>query len=464
LTHRTAAAYSRRVRVRTCLALLLTLAAAACAPGGIARPVSVPPPPAKTGVPDTGPITLTIWDQESGPPSKVWDQLNAEFEAKYPNVTIKRVNRDFGELKTLLKLSISGPHAPDVVEANQGWPDMGGLVRAGLLVPLDNYAKAYGWDEKVSENVRRVSTWTPDGKEFGTGNLFGYTTMGEIVGVYYNKQLLAQAGIAQVPTTFAEFEQDLATAKQAGITSIQFGNNDGFPGIHDFMTIQDQMAPTDYLTDLILGTQRDALSFDTPENVQAATALRDWADKGYFTSGFGGGGYDSSVANFANGQGLFMITGNWIVGDLGPDNTNFGFFPLPAATDGAPPVATGGAGFPLAITVGSDHPDAAAAYIDWMNSDHAAELLLKAGQIPLAAGVGESIVEPGTVLADVVHTASEVSKANGIVPYEDWATPTFYDTLTAGVQELMADRISPQQFVDQAQKDYADFQSGRQGG
>jgi raffinose/stachyose/melibiose transport system substrate-binding protein len=450
------------VRVRTWLALLLLAAAtSACAPGGIAHQVSVPPPPAATGVPDTGPITLTIWDQESGPPSKVWDQLNAEFEAKYPNVTIKRVNRDFGELKTLLKLSISGPNAPDVVEANQGWPDMGQLVKAGLLVPLDNYAKAYGWDEKVSENVRAVSTWTPDGKEFGTGNLFGYTTMGEIVGVYYNKTVLSQLGIDGIPTTFAEFEQDLATAKQAGVTPIQFGNNDGFPGIHEYATIQDQMAPTSYLTDLIFGTEKNNLSFDTPQNVQAAATLQDWGQKDYFTPGFGGGGYDNSVANFAEGQGLFMITGNWIVGDLGADNPDFGFFPLPPMTADGPPASTGGAGFPLAITVGSKHPDAAAAYIDWMNGDHAAELLLKAGQIPLASGVGGSSVEPGTVLADVVSTASNVSRANGIVPYEDWATPTFYDTLSAGVQELMGMRVTPQQFVNDAQQDYSDFQSGR---
>ena len=285
--------------------------------------------------------------------------------------------------------------------------------------------------------------------------------MGEIVGVYYNKTIMGRLGIARTPVTFEEFEHDLATAKAAGVTPIQFGNTDGFPGIHEYATIQDQMAQTSYLTDLILGRERNNLSFDTPENVQAATSLQDWARQGYFTSGFGGGGYDNSVANFAAGQGLFMITGNWIVGDLGADNTDYGFFPLPPMTAGGPEVSTGGAGFPLAITAGSQHPDAAAAYIDFMNSDHAAELLMKAGQIPLASGVAESSVEPGTVLADVVHTASAVSKANGIVPYEDWATPTFYDTLSAGVQELMAMRVTPQQFVSDAQKDYSDFQGSR---
>ena len=128
---------SPRVRIRIALALLVvTVIAVACTPGGSVSLVTAPPRPATTGVPDTGPITLTVWDQESGQVGKVWDQLNAEFEQKYPNVTVKRVNRDFGELKTLLSLAMSGPNGPDVVEANQGWPDMGHLVKAGLLLPI----------------------------------------------------------------------------------------------------------------------------------------------------------------------------------------------------------------------------------------------------------------------------------------------------------------------------------------
>jgi raffinose/stachyose/melibiose transport system substrate-binding protein len=157
-----------------------------------------------------------------------------------------------------------------------------------------------------------------------------------------------------------------------------------------------------------------------------------------------------------------MITGNWIVANLGADNRNFGFFLLPPTKAGADPVSTGGAGFPLAITSTSQHPAVAAAYIDWMTSQHASNVLLKTGEIPLRIGAGTSTVEPGTVLADVVNAAATAAKANGIVPYEDWATPTFYDTLTAGIQELMGMRITPQQFVMQGEKDYSDFQRSRQ--
>lgn len=442
-----------------CLAALTMLVAAGCTPGSTPDEPDVPPPPAETGVPDEGPITLTIWDQECCQVSKVWDQLNAEFEEKYPNVTIKRVNRDFGELKALLRLAIAGPKGPDVVEVNQGWPDMGQLVKAGLLLPLDNYAEAYGWNDRVSQNVLDVSRWTPDGSQFGTGSLYGYTTFGEIIGVYYNARKLDELGLT-LPTTFAEFEQALEVAKQAGEVPIQFGNLDAFPGIHEYVVPQDQMASVDYLTDLIFGLQGNDLSFDTPENLQAATTLQDWAEEGYFTPGFGGGGYDDAVANFAKGEGLFMITGNWIVESLGADSQDFGFFVMPPLEAGAPPVSTGGAGFPLSISAGTEHPDAAAAYIDWMTSDHAAELLLPTGVIPLSIGATPAVQE-GTLLADVVGAAATVGDANGMVPYLDWATPTFYDTTTAAIQELMAMRITPQEFVTRIQADYSDFQSSR---
>jgi raffinose/stachyose/melibiose transport system substrate-binding protein len=149
------------------------------------------------------------------------------------------------------------------------------------------------------------------------------------------------------------------------------------------------------------------------------------------------------------------------VANLGADNSNYGFFLMPPVKAGDPPVSTGGAGFPLAITSASQHPDVAAAYIDWMNNDHASDLLVQAGELPLQVGASTASVQTGTVLADVVHAADTVSRANGVVPYEDWATPTFYDTLTAAVQELMGMRITPQQFVAKLQKDYGDFQSSR---
>jgi raffinose/stachyose/melibiose transport system substrate-binding protein len=250
-------------------------------------------------------------------------------------------------------------------------------------------------------------------------------------------------------------------AKQAGEVPIAFGNLDKFGGIHEFAAIQDRIAPTSYLTDFIFGLKFDDLSFDTPENLQAATTLQDWASKGYFTDGFNGAGYDDTVAKFVKGEGLFNITGNWIVANIGQDSTDFGFFLMPPVNAGDPPVTTGGPGFPLSITSGAEEPDVAAAYIEWMTNPHSDELLVPTGQIPLSTESDTSAVPAETVLGQVLAVAKSANASNGLVPYEDWATPTMYDTLTAAVQELMGMKITPQEFVDAVQTDYHAFQISR---
>src|SRR5215212_6475856 len=166
----------------------------------------------KPDVAAAGDVTLTVWDQEvRGGQAKQIKQLNAAFQQKYPNVTIKRVAKSFTDLQTTLKLAVSGNKAPDVVEANQGRPIMGQLVKGGLLKPLDAYADAYGWGDRWSKTLLDLNRFSADGKTFGSGNLYGVSQQGEIVGVFYNRDK-----VSTVPKTFEEFEGMLAKSKKAG--------------------------------------------------------------------------------------------------------------------------------------------------------------------------------------------------------------------------------------------------------
>ena len=54
-------------------------------------------------------------------------------------------------------------------------------------------------------------------------------------------------------------------------------------------------------------------------------------------------------------------------------------------------------------------------------------------------------------------SGSGSTTGSGLVPYLDYATPTFYDTLSAAVQQLTAEKLTPQEFAEQLQKDYAAF-------
>src|SRR5215212_11883061 len=172
---------------------------------------------AKPDVAAAGDVTLTVWDQEvrGGQEAQI-KRLNAAFQQRYPNVTIKRVAKSFTDLNTTLKLAVSGDDAPDVVQANQGRQVMGQLVKGGLLAPLDAYADAYGWEDRYSKVLIDLNRFSDDGTQFGSGSLYGLSQVGEIVGVFYNKRK-----VKTLPKTFAEFEQQLAAAKAAGDVPIQ---------------------------------------------------------------------------------------------------------------------------------------------------------------------------------------------------------------------------------------------------
>src|SRR5919198_1458023 len=168
----------------------------------------------KIDVAKAGKVTLTVWDQEGrGGQRRQISDLNAEFMRRYPNVTIKRVAKSFTDLNATLNLAVSSDKAPDVVQANQGRPTMGQLVKGGLLRPLDTYAAAYGWPDRYSSVLLDLNRFSPDGKTFGEGKLYGVSQMGEIVGVFFNRDKVPEA-----PQSFADFEQALADAKAHGDT------------------------------------------------------------------------------------------------------------------------------------------------------------------------------------------------------------------------------------------------------
>lgn len=435
-------------------AVALALAGCSATPGSSNSAQKVPESSA-TKIPDKA-ITLTVWDQEvRGGQNAQIERLNAQFQKEYPSITIKRVAKSFTDLNTTLKLAVSDDKAPDVVQANQGYPVMGQLVKGGLLRPLDGYAGAYGWEGRYSPTLLQLNRFSADGQTFGSGNLYGLSQVGELVGVYYNKQKLRDLGLA-VPQTFEDFERALATAKQQGETPIQFGNLDKWPGIHEFQAVQNEMATRDGLRAFVFG-QGNA-SFSTDDNEQTAATLQSWVDKGYFTPGFNGVGYDDATAQFSKGEGVFCITGTWLAPDIEPAmGKDLGFFLVPPASGGEL-TTLGGEGLPFAITSRSANPEAAAAYIDFITNPNATKVIAETGGLP-APKTSAAKAPASGVQADIFKAWERANAEDAIVPYIDYATPTFYDTITAQVQTLMAGKASPQEFVDTVQQDYGSFQA-----
>jgi raffinose/stachyose/melibiose transport system substrate-binding protein len=438
------------------LAVAVVSAGAACAPGQDKGPATEKKASdVKTDISGLGDVTLTVWDQEvRGGQAKQIAALNTAFEKKYPNVTIARTKRSFSDLQRTLRNAITSDKAPDVVQANNGRNDMGAFVQNGLLQSLDGYAKAYGWDSRFPASIRSLSSYSDDGKVFGKGSLWGLPQVGEVVGVWYNKSKLEQLGL-QVPKTTQEFEAALKKAKAAGELPIQFGDLDGWPGIHEFGFVQNQFVPRDDIR--ALGFGQDGASWTSAENTQAAQTFSDWVKAGYFTKDFNGVGYDPSWQDFAKGNGVFLVSGTWLQADLTDAmKDNVGFFLPPVGATGDLAV-TGGTGLPFAITDASKQPDVAAAYIDFITSDDAMKMIEDAGNLPVHGATSSGVTGAA---ADVINAWNTAGQQDALVPYLDYATPGFYDLLTAQVQKLGNGSVDDKQFLSTLQDEYSSFVSG----
>src|SRR5690625_5236260 len=454
---------SRRRQLHTTVSLLAAGALiAACAPGSDVdngdgddqqdQEVS-------TDIEALGEVTLTVWDQEiRGGQNEQIEQLNDAFTETYPNITIQRNSQSFDDLETTLRGALTGDDAPDVVQANNTRGTMGAVVAAGLLTDLHPYAEAYGWRERFSDTVLAQASFSTDGTVFGDGDLYGLPQVGEVVGVFYSRDALDEAGIdeeALTTGTWSDFEDALVSAQEAGQVPMMLGNLDAWPAAHVFGPIQGQHVDPEQIA--LLGMGNEGASWTTPENEAAAEHLQDWVEAGYFNEGPNGTDYDAAWDSFAGGEGTFLMAGSWLAADIETAmGDDVGFF-VPATEDAAL-VTTGGTGLPFAITEQSPNADAAGAYLDFLTSDEAMEILAETGNMPIN-NTAELAPESG-VNADVFRAFGETSENGYLLPYLDWATPSMGDTIGAALQDLIAGQSDPQEFTEVLEDDYAAFVAG----
>jgi raffinose/stachyose/melibiose transport system substrate-binding protein len=128
---------------------------------------------------------------------------------------------------------------------------------------------------------------------------------------------------------------------------------------------------------------------------------------------------------------------------------------IPPPKSGAQPVTTGGESLALGITKKSKHPDVSAAYINFLTNKHADKVMTDTGN--LAAVPPASAASRSGVDGQLVSGWNKINKVDGLVPYLDYSTPTFYDTLTSDLQSLIGDKVTPTEFTKKLQKDANKF-------
>jgi raffinose/stachyose/melibiose transport system substrate-binding protein len=414
------------------------------------------------GFESLGPVTLRVISGEgSGGPREALRNLTKQFEQKYPNVTVDLSFRDTASWFKQAKLVAASDNPPDVFAGNQGYQVDGELVKAGLIKPLDEYAKAYGWDKSYTPETLQQFMWTEDGQKFGEGKLWGVAQTGQSTGVFANMAKLREAGVDPASLkTFDDFDAALAKLRATlpkDEPVIALGNKDQFGALHLWGMIQGAYTPAQDMRDWIF--HKDGATFDTAGNLTSLKKLVEWAQKGYLGPGdsFNARNDPEAAAAFAKGEGAFMLGGNWNA-SIAKDGLgrNAAFFDMPPGESGKA-VAIGSASLPMHISAKTKQPDLAAAYLDAITGPSAAQALVDTQQVPAAT---DATAQPGDPLGQEVQAGwQKLVEDGGLTLYPDWSSPTMLQTMGQTFQEMLAGRMPPEEVIKRTQADWDEYHS-----
>lgn len=434
------------------LGVVGAMAVGACAPSSGSAPQPSSTSAAKVDISGDPPVTLKFLDYSGGNDAKYMLTAISRFQAKHPNVRIARTAQSFDQVLSTLNLRLADKDGPDVAAINNGWQSMGTLAKGGLIRNLDGYADAYGWRKQIPPTILREHLFTTDGTTMGEGSLWG-TTGARLttVGLYYNTKMLTAAGISP-PDSLDAFEAACAKIKAAGGVPIVAGTQEKTFATNPLFAVQAMLGAKKSIADFVYRAGKVTLA-DTGMT-SAAQKIQQWSKAGYFNPDAAGLAFESGRTAFIKGRGVFHFDYSGSLAQPGVDAKSFARLQFPQPSGGGQ-VAVGAPSEVFGISARTRYPDAAAAFLDFLQSAPMNQLAVDSGMLPLdAAGTR---APAGTVFATEVSQTDVVAAADGFVPFFDWASPNMLDIVGGQTQLLLAGRTTPDHLVSAGQADYDQF-------
>ena len=278
-----------------------------------------------------GDVTLThYFTGELG--LKAFNEQVARFEAD-TGYTIRNSPIGHEDFKTDILVRAAGDSLPDVFSYWAGARTQF-VVDSGSLHSIDEMWSREGLDGVVARSVADSATMY-NGKRYLVPFNYHYA------GMFYNKKVLADAGVTDLPADWDAFMALCETLEGKGVTPIALGSKHRWPAQFWFDYLLLRTAGPDYRAGLMDGSA----AYDDAE-VKAAMAMwKELADKGYFAPNANADTWTDASDKVARGDAAMTLMGTWITGywnGLGlVPGEDYDFFPFPAIADGVPGAVVG---------------------------------------------------------------------------------------------------------------------------
>lgn len=314
------------------------------------------------------------------------------------------------DFKTDILVRAAGHSLPDVFSYWAG-ARVDFIVKSNSLRPIDGMWTSEKLDSVVAKPIADSATLY-DGKRFLVPFNYHYA------GLFYNKKVLADAGVTKLPATWDEFIALGKTLKEKGIAPIALGSKNRWPAQFWFDYLLLRTAGPDYRAKLMKGEA----SYDDPEVVAAMTLWKELLDQGFFVENANADDWTDAADKVARGDAAMTLMGTWITGywngvGLVPGE-DYDFFPFPKIKDGVANAAVGPVDG-LVISANAANPDGAEKFLAFMMSNADVQAKWAEAQGALSANVN---VDPKTYNVVMQSAAKTVAEAEAFAFNYDLAT------------------------------------------
>ena len=386
---------------------------------------------------------VTFWYESASPENQdnLKNLLVDPFNAAHPEDLLS-IDFRGSDLDKQLRVAMLSGTGPDVV-FTAGPSYVAAMAQAGQLLPLDDYAKKYGWNDNLLPLFLDLGKYN--------GKLYALAKTYETLGLFYNKTLFDTNGW-KAPTTIAEFEALADEMKAKGLTPFGAGNADWRPANEHYVSIiLNSVAGPENVYKALTG----AIPWTDPAFVAAIDKLAEWWDKGYFGDNYFSLTLEQAFAQVATGQAGMAPTGTWnftnIPSYFPQNNAEPGFVGFPSTK--GDPIYPLGIGSTLSINAKSDNADGAAAVLDYIFKDDFYSKMNSVWQgewnLPLKDLSKVKLSDKVLPLYTEVMKNLSVAVSAGKYGYTTWTfLPPATDTyLVSGMEEVWLKKTSSADFL-----------------
>jgi len=354
------------------------------------------------------------------------------------------------QLTEAMRTALAAGGAPDVI-FTPGPAFTSEFAKAGLLEPLDGYAKKLGW-------TKTISPWN---LELGKVNnkLYSLGSEQETMLLWYNKTVLDKLGI-KVPKTTKEFSAALDKVAAAGITPFAGGNTEWKPVNEWFLSAMwNAVAGPSNVYKALTGKMK----WDSAPFVEATNTLNGWMMKGYMSGGldrYYTKTFEEFQSDHATGKAAFSMEGSWRFSSIGAqfDRTGqkWGWAPFPTK-DGSVFYSIG-VGSSWGVNAASKNKAGAAAFLNALFTPATqAQLVTKCGFNPAPVKIEKKMLAGQEKRhADAIVRLGKAA-AKGNFGYLTWAfwPPKTQNFLIEEIEKVWAGSVTTKQYLQGMDKIFA---------